>query len=74
VQVGAFRERSNADRAEQSMTAAYGIAKAVVRPGDPPVWRVLAGRENSEDAAELLAKRIREEQHEPQAFVVRLDP
>jgi rare lipoprotein A len=74
VQVGAFRERSNADRAEQSMTAAYGIAKAVVRPGDPPVWRVLAGRESSEDAAELLAKRIREEQHEPQAFVVRLDP
>ncbi len=38
-------------------------------------WRVLAGRESSEDAAGLLAKRIvREEQHEPQAFVVRLDP
>ena len=40
------------------MIAAYGAAKAVLRPGDPPVWRILAGRENSEDAAEALAKRI----------------
>ncbi len=56
------------------MTAAYGAGKAVLRAGDMPVWRVLAGRENSQQAAELLANRIREEQHEPQAFVVRLDP
>jgi rare lipoprotein A len=74
VQVGAFREKTNADRAQQSMIAAYGAARAVLRVGDPPVWRILAGRENSEDSAEVLAKRIRTEQHEPQAFVVRLDP
>jgi rare lipoprotein A len=74
VQVGAFREKVNAERAEQNMIAAYGAAKAVLRVGDPPVWRILAGRENSQDAAEVLAKRIRTEQHEPQAFVVRLDP
>jgi rare lipoprotein A len=74
VQVGAFREKANADRAEQNMNAAYGAAKAVLRVGDPPVWRVLAGHETSQDAAEALAKRIRAEQHEPQAFVVRLDP
>lgn len=74
VQVGAFRDKVNAERAEQSMIAAYGAAKAVLRVGDPPVWRILAGRENSQDAAEALAKRIRTEQHEPQAFVVRLDP
>ena len=74
VQVGAFREKSNADRAQQSMMAAYGAARAVLRVGDPPVWRILAGRENSQDAAEMLARRIRTEQHEPQAFVVRLDP
>ena len=54
--------------------AAYGAAKAVLRVGDPSVWRILAGRETSPDAAEALAKRIRAEQHEPQAFVVRLDP
>ena len=74
VQVGAFRERANADRMEQSMIAAYGSAKAVIRQGNPPVWRILAGRENSPELAELLAQRIRAEQHVPEAFVVRLDP
>lgn len=74
VQIGAFREKANADRAEQNMIAAYGSAKAVLRAGDPPLWRILAGREPSQDAAEALARRIRADQHEPQAFVVRLDP
>ncbi len=74
VQVGAFSVKANADRTAQNMVAAYGSAKAVLRAGDRPVWRVLAGREISPEAAELLARRIREEQHEPQAFVVRLDP
>ncbi len=74
VQVGAFREKANADRAQRNMMAAYGAAKAVLRAGDPPLWRILAGRENSQEAAEGLAQRIRAEQHEPQAFVVRLDP
>lgn len=74
VQVGAFRDKANADRAERNMMAAYGAAKAVLRVGDQPVWRILAGREASPEAAEALAKRIRAEQREPQAFVVRLDP
>ena len=74
VQVGAFRVQSNATRMEANMTAVYGFAKTVLRPGDPPVWRVLAGRENSEDGAEVLARRIRDEQNVPEAFVVRLDP
>lgn len=74
VQVGAFSVQANADRAVQTMTAAYGAAKAVLRSGDRPVWRVVAGREATPEAAELLAQRIRDEQHEPQAFVVRLDP
>jgi rare lipoprotein A len=74
VQIGAFREKANADRAERNMLAAYGAAKAVLRAGDQPVWRILAGRESSPEAAEALAQRIRLEQHEPQAFVVRLDP
>ena len=74
VQVGAFRERANADRVERNMISAYGAARAVERAGNPSVFRVLAGRENSPEAAEMLAKRIREEQHVPEAFVVRLDP
>jgi rare lipoprotein A len=74
VQVGAFSVKANADRTVENMIAAYGAAKSVLRVGNPAVWRVLAGRESSPEAAELLARRIRDEQHEPQAFVVRLDP
>ena len=73
VQVGAFRDRANAERAEQDMTAAYGAATAV-ETGNPVVWRVLAGRESSQEAAEVLARRIREERNVREAFVVRLDP
>ena len=74
VQVGAFRERANADRMQQRMTDTYGSAKEVLRQGDPPLWRVLAGREASPEAAETLARRLRREQSVPEAFVVRLDP
>jgi len=74
VQVGAYREQANAARVEKNMVDAYGAGKAVERPGNPSVWRVLAGRESSPEAAESLARRIREEQHVPEAFVVRLDP
>lgn len=74
VQVGAFRERANADRMQQNMADLYGAAAEVLRQGDPPLWRVLAGREQSPEAAELLAQRVRREQNAPQAFVVRLDP
>ena len=73
VQIGAFRDKVNADQQQQNMIAVYGAAKEVLRQGDPPMWRILAGREPSPEAAELLAQRIRADQHEPQAFVVRLD-
>jgi rare lipoprotein A len=73
VQVGAFRERSNADRLQQNLIATYGAATVVERPGEPTLWRVLAGREPSQEAAEALAKRVRVEQKVAQAFVVRLD-
>jgi rare lipoprotein A len=74
VQVGAFREKANADRMQQRMASAYGSAKEVVRQGETSLWRVLAGREPSAEAADELARRIRLEQDLPQAFVVRLDP
>ncbi len=74
VQIGAFRDKANADRQQQNMITAYGAAKEVLRQGDPPLWRILAGREPSPEAAEALAQRIRADQREPQAFVVRLDP
>ena len=74
VQVGAFREKANADRMQQNMLAAYGAAKSILRQGDPPLWRILAGAAPSEDEAQKLAQRIRAEQNVPQAFVVRIDP
>jgi rare lipoprotein A len=74
VQVGVYREKVNADRVERNMTEAYGAAKAVERMESPGSWRILAGRENSMESAEVLAQRIRDEQHLPGAFVVRLDP
>jgi rare lipoprotein A len=74
VQVGAFREKANAEKMEARMIAAFGAAKIIVRPETPGVWRVLAGREPSEERAEALAKRVREEEKLPEAFVVRLDP
>ncbi|MDP9169151.1 MAG: septal ring lytic transglycosylase RlpA family protein [Acidobacteriota bacterium] len=74
VQVGAFRERANAERMQQSLATAYGAAKLVERPENPGIWRVLAGRAPSPEAAETLARQIRLEQKVPEAFVVRLDP
>lgn len=74
VQVGAFRDRANADRMQQRMISEYGAASEVLRQGDPPLWRVLAGSEPSPDSAEVLAQRIRREQNVREAFVVRLDP
>lgn len=74
VQVGAFRDKNNADRMQQNMLTAYGAGKSVLRAGDPPLWRVLAGRVTSTQEAETLAMRIRLEQKVPEAFVVRLDP
>jgi rare lipoprotein A len=73
VQVGAFRERSNADRVRDRMAARYGAAQVVRRAGNPDLWRVLVGAEGSEDAASALAARIQQESGERNAFVVRLD-
>jgi rare lipoprotein A len=74
VQIGAFADRSNADRAQRNMQQAYGAARIVERFGSTPLYRVLAGREMSQESAEALAARIRVEQKTPEAFVVRLDP
>jgi len=75
VQVGAFQYRANAERLRAEMEARYGAAHLVLRPGDPPLWRVLVGRAATEDDAGTLAGRIRAEQDGKlaQSFVVRDD-
>jgi rare lipoprotein A len=71
VQAGAFRDRSNAERLRRRMQDRFGEARLVRRDGDPPVWRVLVGREPTPERAAALAERLREELGS--AFVVRLD-
>jgi rare lipoprotein A len=71
VQAGAFRDKDRAERLRTTMEREYGSARLVLRPGSPSLWRVLVGRENTEDAAGILAERVRAEVGP--AFVVRLD-
>jgi rare lipoprotein A len=73
VQVGAFREKANAERQRIRMAAKYGAAKVVFRDGQPGLWRVLVGAERTEEKADALRVKIREESGERNAFVVRLD-
>jgi len=73
VQVGAFRNRENADRLRDAMAARYGAARVVPRQGNPDLWRVLVGAEATTDAAGALAARIHAETGENNGFVVRLD-
>jgi rare lipoprotein A len=74
VQVGAFRERRNAERLRGEMQARYGSARLVERQGNPVMWRVLVGAEPTEDGAATLARRIRQQGSEKSAaFVVRVD-
>ena len=74
VQVGAFRDRDNAERLRAEMEARYGSARLVQRADTPDLWRVVAGSEATEDGAKDLAARIRKELGEKSAaFVVRVD-
>lgn len=75
VQVGAFRNRDNAERLRREMESKYGTARLVRRADTPDLWRVLAGREPTEEGAGALAQRIRGESGSAiAAFVVRIDP
>ena len=73
VQVGAYSDRRNAEQVRARMASRYGSARVVVRDGNPNLWRVLVGAESTEEAANGLATRIRDESGERNAFVVRLD-
>jgi rare lipoprotein A len=74
VQVGAFRDRANAERLRGKLEAEYGSARLLQRAEKPGFWFVLAGREASEDAAKALASRIRQNSIEKNdCFVVRVD-
>jgi len=71
VQVGAFEDRSNAERLAASLRARYPNCRVVRRESSSPPWRVLVGAEVSPEAAGALAQELRGEFGD--AFVVRLD-
>jgi rare lipoprotein A len=73
VQVGAFRDKANAERERVRMAARYGAAKIVLRDGEPALWRVLVGSEKTEEGADALRTKIRHDFGERNVFVVRLD-
>ena len=74
VQIGAYQNRAAADRLRDEMRNAYGTAALVERPGSPPVWRVLVGRESTQEEALALAEKIRQNSTgRISCFVVRID-
>jgi tetratricopeptide (TPR) repeat protein len=61
VQVGAFADRKRAEQLRARMENRCGSAAIVEKPGRPPLWRVLAGRESSRAKATALAQSLRTE-------------
>jgi rare lipoprotein A len=71
VQVGAFENRSNAERLARSLRRRFRECQVVRRESSSPPWRVLVGKEPTPEAAASLARELRKEFRS--AFVVRLD-
>jgi rare lipoprotein A len=73
VQIGSFRDKSNADRLRDTLTRQYGAV--TLRPYDSPqglFHRVLVGRTPDLAAAEELRQKLRSQGHS--GFVIRVDP
>jgi rare lipoprotein A len=75
VQVGAFQDRTRAERLQHDMEKRYGIAAISERKGSPVLWQVLVGKVAGLEAADELARRIRSENPDTikATLVVRLD-
>ena len=71
VQVGAFENRSNAERLARSLQGRYPNCRVVRRESSSPPWRVLVGAEASPEEAGVIAQELRQQFGD--AFVVRLD-
>jgi len=70
VQVGAFPQRSDADKMRAQLAGKYGSAQLIFRQGDQ-TWRVLVGTEPTEEGANTLARQL--EKESGPAYVVLLD-
>jgi rare lipoprotein A len=61
VQVGIYSTRQEADSIQEMMAAKYGIAKVVLKDGDPQMWRVIVGLESTPELAMSLGEKLRAE-------------
>ncbi len=74
VQVGAFKEPSNAERLKAIIEPQFApVAIQGFDRGDGFYYRVRVGHENTEEAARALAQNLREANLASETFVVRLN-
>jgi len=77
VQVGAFRNRDNAERLKERIEAQpsqFGpVTIQIFERGDGVFYRVRVGRESNEDAARSLAESLRQAHLATETFVVRVN-
>jgi len=74
VQVGAFKDRHNAEQVKKNIAPYFGpVSIQGFDRGDGYFYRVRVGRERTEDGASALAHRLRERSLARETFVVRLD-
>ena len=74
VQVGAFRDRSNAERLKDRISRQYGpVSIQEFDRGDYVFYRVRVGQERTETAARDLARDLHEADLATATFVVRVD-
>jgi rare lipoprotein A len=75
VQVGAFADRSNAERLRDRLLPRY--QPIFIQDYDAPTghfYRVRVGRAQSPEAAQQLGAQLRSNEGFPQTFVTRIDP
>jgi rare lipoprotein A len=74
VQVGAFRDRGNAERLKAKIEARYHpvVIQSFDR-GDGMFHRVRVGQESTEEGAEDLARRLRADEFATETFVIRMN-
>lgn len=74
VQVGAFKDRNNAERLKKQISTQFTPVVIVSYDrGDGMFHRVRVGQMNSQQAAEDLARQLREARYATETFVVRVN-
>jgi rare lipoprotein A len=71
VQVGVFSVEEHAEHLRADLEARFGVAKVIPMLGPSPRWRVVVGKEATEDGAQRIAATLRAESRE--VFVTRFD-